>query len=119
MTSSFTRRGMLATLLAAVGLPILCGNRSFAANSAGLIHDVQIKGLAFDPVSLSVKVGDSIRWTNFDLSPHTATADDASWDCGPMKEGQSVVLAVKAGMAPNYGCSYHPDMKANLVITGA
>lgn len=82
----------------------------------GTIHDVEIKSFAFAPARLAVKVGDSIRWTNQDLSPHTATAEDGSWDTGPIEQGQSVVLEVTAAMAAEYHCLFHPNMTAGLAI---
>lgn len=118
MTYRLTRRDVVATLIAAAVLPVMAVSRSLAADSAATLHDVRIKGLAFDPIRLHVSVGDSIRWTNVDLSPHTATAEDSSWDSGPIEEGQSIVLPVTAGMAAKYRCAFHPSMLAELVITG-
>src|SRR5436309_11203637 len=38
-------------------------------------------GLQFDPASVTVHVGDTVRWVNTDrIVPHTATEDHGLWD---------------------------------------
>ena len=38
----------------------------------------------FAHVSLTVAVGDTVRWTNVDEVPHTATSSDGDWDSGTL-----------------------------------
>ena len=80
------------------------------------LHEVKIKGLKFNPDTLEVRVGDSIRWTNADLAPHTVTAKDKSWDSGRLKKGESATVEVKDGMTLDYVCIYHPHMKGLLIL---
>ena len=39
-------------------------------------HVVEIRNLEFTPKELTVVPGDTITWINYDLVPHTVTADD-------------------------------------------
>src|SRR5438105_13999614 len=50
---------------------------------------IEIKDFAFSPATLTVKVGDTVTWTNQDSAPHSATADDSSFDTGVLSKGIS------------------------------
>src|SRR4051794_4927278 len=74
--------------------------------------------LGFDPVEVSVKVGEIVRWTNTDSSvPHTATEDHGLWRLsgtygspGPFQgfgPGESVERRFEAG-THHYYCEVHP-----------
>lgn len=81
------------------------------------VHEVRIKTFTFVPERLEVSVGDVIRWTNEDLAPHTATADEFGWDTEEVVNGASAVIEVTEGMETKYFCSFHPHMKGMLVIS--
>jgi plastocyanin len=83
--------------------------------AAGTIH-VDTKGIAFSPVKIAAKVGDTIEWTNKDFVVHSATARDGSFnvDLPANKAGRTVLK--KAGKIEYY-CRYHPNMKAEIDVT--
>ena len=86
-----------------------------AAASTG----VTIKDFKFGPSSSSVNVGDTITWTNQDTPPHTATANDGSFDTGTLNKGKSGSHTfTKAGTFP-YICSIHPSMKGTVTVAAA
>lgn len=114
MTFEFKRRRFLAR---ALGLPIAwMGNAKQVFAEFSTMHEIEIKEFAFDPAILEVRPGDHIRWTNQDISPHTATADDGSWDTGELKKRESATLEVTTNMAATYFCAYHPTMQGKLVV---
>lgn len=80
------------------------------------VHDVKIKAFRFEPKKLIVHVGDTIRWTNEDLAPHTATAMDGSWDTGEIGKGESKSILVSEGMELSYFCAFHPHMKGEIQL---
>ena len=80
-------------------------------------HEVRIKAFQFEPMHLSVQEGDTIKWTNDDLAPHTATADEGSWDTGEIIKGDTRSIIAKKGMEINYFCVFHPHMKGVIEIT--
>ncbi len=77
---------------------------------------VEIKNFAFSPASITVKVGDSIIWTNNDTIPHSATADDSSFDAGIMQPGESKTVKFDKAGTISYHCSIHPNMKATVIV---
>lgn len=100
---------------AAMVLP-LYGGRAGATDGASTTHAVDIKKFKFAPDILAVKPGDVIIWTNFDIAPHTATANDESWDTGTLKKGESHSMPVTQDMHLEYFCRFHPHMKASLQL---
>ena len=79
-------------------------------------HTVEITGFKFIPESLTVKAGDSITWINRDIAPHTATANDESFDTGELKQNESAKISVTADQTIGYFCRYHPAMKAEIAF---
>lgn len=114
-----TRRDVLANTAAACSAVVILPmtiSKAGASSNLQITHKVDIRKLKFVPDHLSVKPGDTIVWTNFDIAPHTATADDKSWDTETLKKGQSKSIVVSEVMVTNYFCRFHPHMKANLRV---
>lgn len=78
-------------------------------------HTVKIEGMQFVPPTLTVKAGDRIVWRNADLVPHTVTAR-GRFDSGAIAPGTSWSHAAPAPGRYDYVCSFHPGMKATLVV---
>ena len=86
------------------------------ALAAPTTHTVVIAAMKFEPESLTVKRGDTILWINKDFFPHSATAQDRSFDSGDIGTNQSwKYVAKKDGTLP-YICTLHPTMKGTLTI---
>lgn len=114
MSHEIKRRSFLVN---AVGLPTaLVGFTKMVFAASDTLHEVEIRGFKFTPAVLEVRPGDKIRWTNMDIIPHTATAEDGSWDTGELKNGQSAVVDVTENMSAPYICAFHPQMRAALNI---
>ena len=114
MTDGIKRRRLLVHALA---LPVAwAGSATFTSADTAKRHDIDIADFVFDPAVLEVHPGDQIRWTNRDISPHTATADDGSWDTGELQKGQSAVVDVTENMSATYFCAFHPHMRAKLIV---
>ena len=99
--SKLNRRQFAAS---AMLLPLFAAGRAHADT-----YQVTIQGFAFSPASFEVKAGDTIIFVNADSAPHTATAEDGSFDTGRINPGQSVQVTIPAGRRP-YFCQYHPSM---------
>ena len=65
-------------------------------------------GPGFDPKSLSIKSGDCVRWTVVH-GTHTITADDGSFDSGPLAVGESFDRDFPVAATCPYYCKYHGD----------
>ena len=79
-------------------------------------HTVLIKDFKYVPETLTVKSGDTVIWKNEDIVPHTATANGKSFDSKNIAAKASwKYVAGKPGNYP-YICTYHPTMKAKLIV---
>ncbi len=97
--------GIVAALVATFFTP-----SSFAAET----HIVEIVKFEYKPAVLSVQPGDKVTFINRDIVPHTATADDNSWDSGHIEKDQSITIEVSEKMTLAYYCFYHRNMKGRL-----
>lgn len=82
----------------------------------GTSEAVMIRDFTYSPGNLVVPVGATIRWTNQDAAPHSATASDGSWDTGLLSRGDSAEVTFTQPGTFEYFCTVHPDMKARLVV---
>ena len=80
------------------------------------IHDVTIVDFSFSPSSLTISAGDTVRWTNEDIAPHTATSDEGIWDSGTITTGNSYMRAFDNAGDFAYHCTIHPSMMADLTV---
>jgi plastocyanin len=79
-------------------------------------HAVSMSGFKFQPAVIHAVVGDTIVWQNHDIVPHTAHADDGSWDTGHMAaKEQRITVVLKRG-SKEFTCLYHANMKGKLVV---
>lgn len=77
---------------------------------------IQIRGFTFTPGNLQVPVGATVTWTNYDSAPHSATADDGTWDTGTLKKDQRASVTFDTPGDYSYYCTVHPNMKARLQV---
>jgi plastocyanin len=86
------------------------------APAAGGGDAVTIQNFAFGPASLSVAVGTTVTWTNSDSAPHTATADDGSFDSSSIAPGATFSQAFDTAGTFAYHCSLHPNMTGTIEV---
>ena len=56
--------------------------------------EIEIADFKFDPETVTVEAGTEVTWTNSDDAPHTATADDGSFDTGDLDKGDSASVTL-------------------------
>tara|TARA_B100000315_G_C14574219_1_gene587149 strand:+ start:517 stop:1131 length:615 start_codon:yes stop_codon:yes gene_type:complete len=84
--------------------------------SFATVFDVEISGFTFLPNVLEVQVGDTVKWTNNDSSPHTATALDDSWDTGTLNQGESFMIQFGMEGSFDYDCTFHSSMTGTITV---
>ena len=119
MKTQYGPKAATRTLVAAVLVSFACllqpglGMGTLAASTT---HTIVIADMKFVPETLTVGPGDSIVWVNKDFFPHTATAQDKSFDSRDIATNKSwKYVATKKGTFP-YICKLHPTMKATLIV---
>jgi amicyanin len=94
-------------------------NDSATSSDAVATTSVDIKGMAFSPANITVKVGDTVTWTNNDAVAHDVTETDGQ--NGPkstlLQPGKSYVFTFDKAGTYNYNCSIHPGMTGSVIVT--
>jgi plastocyanin len=86
-----------------------------AASAAPQLIDVEIKGFRFNPAVITIRKGETVRWTNRDSAPHDATG--TGWATRtPLKTGESDQVTFNTPGTYDYICSIHPNMKAKVIV---
>jgi plastocyanin len=78
---------------------------------------VRLAGTRFGPSTLTIRVGETVRWFNDDALPHTVSASDGSWDSGNLAPGQSFEKRFDTAGTYPYLCRYHPGMIGTIEVT--
>jgi plastocyanin len=116
MRRAHARRGL--PWLAA-GLLLCAAGLAFGAppaRPAPATHTVVADATTFQPATITVKVGDTITWTNKDMFPHTATSKAGGFDSGVIMAGKSWTFTAKKKGSFPYECVLHPTMKGTLRV---
>lgn len=90
-----------------------------AAPTAPAGTSVRMAGTRFEPSTLTIRVGETVRWFNDDALPHTVSATDGSWDSGNLAPGASFERGFESAGSFPYICRYHPGMVGNVEVTGS
>ena len=80
-------------------------------------NQVNIDGFAFVPLTLTVKAGTTVTWTNRDEEPHTVAASDGSFRSPGMGTGATFSHTFASAGTFDYVCSIHPMMHGTVVVT--
>ncbi len=80
---------------------------------------VTIKDYMFEPMSLKIKVGDTVTWTNMDSVHHNVVADSPSTSSpnGPLiGQGESYSFKFTKAGTYSFHCQPHPYMHGTIVV---
>jgi plastocyanin len=83
---------------------------------AARAEKVEIVDFAYDPDPVVVQVGGKVTWLNQDSAPHTATAEDDSFDTGTLEEGKLKSETLEQAGTYAYICAIHPDMHGTVEV---
>jgi len=95
----------LATLAALVALP--------GCSSAN--RQVRITDAGFSPAQVSIKVGDTVTWTNEGGTAHTVTWGTSN-DSGAVYPGSTYSYKFDVAGTYNYSCRFHTDRKGTVTV---
>ena len=73
---------------------------------------------SFEGATVTIQAGGKVTWKNMGQTPHTATADDGSFDTGTVDPGK-LKAETKAFKQPGtfaYHCTIHPQMHGTVVV---
>jgi len=97
--------------------PMSSGPTSTAAAPPVAGTAVTITNFAFTPANLTVKVGETVTWTNKDEEPHTVVANDNSFHSPGMDANATYSFTFTTPGTFDYICSIHPFMHGTVAVT--
>ena len=77
---------------------------------------IDVKNFMFAPMSLAVKAGATITWTNMDQEPHTVMSSDGLFRSGALDTGDSFSFTFDQPGTYQYVCTIHPRMVGTVVV---
>ena len=80
---------------------------------------VDVKNFDFAPATLMVKRGTKVTWKNADAANHTVTFGGAGAppSVDNLAQGASASRTFTKAGTYRYACTFHPNMKAAVVVT--
>jgi plastocyanin len=92
------------------------GSAPAPSGDAALSEKVEIVDFAYDPDPVTIEEGGKVTWINRDSAPHTATADDGSFDTGTIEKGKIGSETFKEAGNFTYFCTIHPTMHGTVEV---
>lgn len=79
-------------------------------------NTIRIKNFAFDPASITVNAGSTVRWVNQDSVPHKLQFTDRSFSTQILGASQSESHKFDQPGVYDYICSIHPQMQGTVIV---
>lgn len=95
------------------------GNAPAPSGEAVRSEKIEIVEFTYDPDPVTIQAGGKVTWINRDAAPHTATADDGSFDTGTLEMGKLKSESFKEAGSYPYFCEIHPDMRGTVEVVEA
>jgi plastocyanin len=86
------------------------------SGEAAKSENVQIVEFTYEPDPVVVQAGGKVIWQNEDTAPHTATADDGSFETGTIEQGKTGSATFKQAGTFTYFCKIHPTMHGTVEV---
>jgi plastocyanin len=92
------------------------GNAPAPSGDAVRSAKVEIAEFTYQPDPVTIEEGGKVIWINRDSAPHTATAEDGSFDTGTLEEGKLKSETFKEPGIYAYICQIHPGMHGTVEV---
>ena len=92
------------------------------AGGGGKTAEVTMREIQFQPASVTIPKGGSVRWTNEETVPHDVTKtggpgpDFKSGESGGMAEGDTFSQTFDSPGKVDYVCTVHANMKGTVTV---
>ena len=71
---------------------------------------------AFEPATITIAPGTTVRWTNDGKEKHTVSSTTGAWESGDVLPGKDFTATFTQPGTFEYYCKYHKGMKATIVV---
>ena len=84
--------------------------------SSPVANEVWIQNNAFTPVTITVAVNTTVKWTNKDGIQHTVTSTTGLFDSGAIGNGGTYSHQFTVAGSYPYKCSFHSSMTGTVIV---
>ena len=107
-----------ALWFAVAGMSLAATHAGSAAEPAytDTAHTIVVQNFMFSPVSMKVKAGTQITWTNKDEEPHTVSSNDGVFRSFALDTNDSFSFKFDKPGTYKYTCTIHPRMTGTVVV---
>lgn len=78
--------------------------------------EVTIEDNAFNPATVTISAGDTVRWTNLDSTTHTVTGTGTNFGSENLNQGDSYEFLFTDPGTYEYYCEIHPSMTGTVIV---
>ncbi len=100
-----------ADTVAASGSTVTTGSAT-----SGSEIEVIMANRAYDPDTVTIKVGDTVTWINEDAPRHDVVADNGEFKSDLFDKGQSFSFTFTTVGTYPYHCTIHPGMTGTIIV---
>jgi plastocyanin len=77
---------------------------------------IVVKNFMFQPMSLTVKAGSTVTWTNLDEEPHTVVSSSGQFRSNALDTKDSFAFKFDKPGTYSFVCSIHPQMVGTIIV---
>ena len=110
-------KSVLPVVFVAMLMLAACGTKPSTSDVIVATTAVTIQSYTFTPADISIKVGDTVTWTNLDTVAHNVVADDSSWSSGQLNKGDKFSFTFSQAGTYAYHCGVHPNMTGKVIVS--
>lgn len=92
------------------------GNAPAPSGDAVRSAKVEILDAGYDPDPVTVEVGGKVTWINRDSAANSATAEDDSFDTGPLEEGKLKSETFAEAGTYEYGSANDQELHGTVIV---
>jgi plastocyanin len=78
-------------------------------------NELEMSSMTFFPRTLTMKPGTTLKWTNNDVTTHTVTANDKTFDSGNVAPGSSFIFKFDKPGIYDFKCTLHPNQMTGRI----
>ena len=95
---------------AIIALAALLAGLALLGSAQAEEYEIRIDNFAFDPNNITIALGDTVTWTNYDSSKHTVTEDNGEFDSEDLDTEDSFSWTFDVAGNYSYHCGRHSSM---------
>jgi plastocyanin len=84
--------------------------------AADTTHTVQVKDFMFSPISMKIRTGTQVTWTNHDEEPHTVSSNEGVFRSFALDTNDSFSFKFDKPGTYHYTCTIHPRMTGTIIV---